>query len=112
MDVRNHHAAFADRGGDAFDGRTANVTGGKDSREARLEWIGFPRETPILDFASRTNVAMLVALQRFGQPIGFRVGADENEQRVRGALLLGARRAATSDDLLQTSLPGDRFERR
>src|SRR4051812_23660682 len=87
--------------GNALHGLIANVTGAEDAGNVRLEQERITSERPttrpsvlLLQIGPGENEPMLVALHDVGNPVGTRLGADEDEER-RGLEL--ALLAATGD---------------
>src|SRR5947209_1333636 len=93
--------ALADSGGDALHRLIADVTRAEDAGNVRLEEERIAREGPaarlavfLLEIRTGENEPMLVALHDLGNPVGPRLGTDEDEER-RGLEL--ALLATTSD---------------
>lgn len=76
MKCGNDLRAFANAGRDALDRSGAHVTDGEDARHAR-----FQRMAVFSGAHTRHHEALRIELDAgIGQPIGFRVGADEEKE--------------------------------
>ena len=74
VDEPHDHRALADRGGAALDRARADVAGGVDARDARLE-------QPVgAGVGAGEDEAVVVARDRVAEPVGARSGAEEEEQ--------------------------------
>src|SRR5262245_22301054 len=76
VDEGNDHRAFANGGSDPLGRPTPRVADRVDARDARLE-------NPLrADLVAGENEAVLVAHRRVAQPVGVRLGAQEEEEVV------------------------------
>ena len=83
VDEGDRHAAFADGRGHALDRAEPHVAAGEYARHAGLQQEGIALELPppgLDHVVAGQHVAPRVAGDLGGQPIGFRVGADEDEE--------------------------------
>src|SRR5215470_11924133 len=89
MDQGNGGRAFADRRSDPFDRSAAHVTGGEHPGQAGLQRQRQAAGGPAVAGArgqveSGADEPLPVAGDGLAEPFGARLGADENEQSVRG----------------------------
>src|SRR5205809_429609 len=76
VDLVDDDRALADGGGDSFDRSAAYIARGEDSRQARRSRCGRVRSC----LATGQDESPLVALHRWGEPLGVRLGPDQHEQ--------------------------------
>src|SRR5579863_1604482 len=86
--------AFTDAGGHALNGAKPDVTGRKDSWDARFEQPRFAFERPAFrrlaifhQISTGENKSLVVAFNDSFQPFGSRSRADEDEERSRAHFL-------------------------
>ena len=93
----------ADRRRDPLDRAVAHVARGEDAGQARLEQEGIAVEGPRAggQVGPGEDEALLVALDRGRQPLGVRVRADHEEERVGGDGLVAAVAAGAENQLLE-----------
>ena len=92
MHEQHGHRAFAYRGGDALDRLVAHVACGEDAGDARLERERLPvlqrpgRATlgHVQHLVAREDEPALRARRSVAEPVGVRLGADEDEHRRGG----------------------------
>ena len=83
VDKGDRHTTFADRRGDPLDRAATHVPTCKNPRNAGFEKIGIAvlRPAPALHhIRAGQHVSALVPRNLCRQPLGFRVGSDENEK--------------------------------
>src|SRR5262245_22229964 len=87
MHELDDNGAFADSGGDAFDGTVAHVADNKNSRDAGFEQTGIAAECPggrllaiVNQVRAGENKAAVVTLNDITEPFGARQGANKNEE--------------------------------
>ncbi len=76
MQRRDDLRAFADRGSDAFDRFGADVADGENAAAARLQRMAIAAGI----FAGQYKAFGVERDARAGEPVGIRIGADEQEQ--------------------------------
>ena len=83
VDEGDRHAAFADRGGNALDRARPHVAAREDAGDARFEQVRIAIVRPAPGFhriVSGQDIAARIARDLGWQPIGLRVGSDEDEK--------------------------------
>src|SRR5262249_12591764 len=86
MHERDCEAALADGGSDALHRARTNVAAREDARHARLEEVPVAIEVPLplgADVGTREHVAARVERDLGREPVGVRIGADEEEEPAR-----------------------------
>ena len=83
VDVGNRHAALTDAAGNSFAGAVAHIASAINPGNTGLKCERLAVVGPLADIASSTDVAVRVAFERCGKPLGVGVGTDHDEEGLR-----------------------------